>query len=174
MRAIAFAAALLCFAASAAAQTTTAPPEDDLARAARMLAANWRPIPGLATSGAEAAISQACEGAIEELARLDAALPEDLSAPAIQLVRAERGLVIVPTAEANAAYLFPNPQLPNVTSGLAAIRVLDPAAGRVTLTDAAGQDIQLQLGVAGGRAMMRILPAEGDPLVYVGCASTAG
>lgn len=172
MRAILFAAATLLCGNPALAQDASA--ETDLARAARMLAASWRPIPGLATAGLETAIAEACEGAPEELSALDAALPDNLSAPALQAVRAQRGLVVVATEDPGAAYLFPGPDLPGVASGLAAMRLVDAAAGRVSLTDAAGREIQLQLGVAGGRAMMRVLSGDGAPQVYVGCVATSG
>lgn len=172
MRALLF-AALLAAATPALAQQQPAAPQTDLERASHMLAANWRPI--VAGASAEAALANSCEGALEEMATLDAALPEDLNAAGLNALRAERGLIIVPTTDNPAAvYVFPNPQLAQITSGLAAVRVVDAAAGRVSLIDAAGATTQFQLGVSGGQPMMRILRDGADPLTYVGCANSVG
>lgn len=171
MRQFLFIALIACATPAAAQQT---PAQSDLQRAAHMLGANWRPLEAGAAS-AEAAYAAACQGATDEMAALDAALPATLAPDGLGAVRTQRGLIIVPTDEnPGAAYVFPNPHLTNIASGLAAIHVVDAAAGRISLTDAAGQEIQLQLGVAGGKAMMRILREGAEPLLYVGCASSTG
>lgn len=172
MRALVF-ATLLLSAGPALAQEQPAPPQTDLERASHMLAANWRPI--VAGANAEAALANSCEGALEEMAALDAALPEELNADGLNTIRAQRGLIIVPTTENPAAvYVFPNPNLASITSGLAAVRVVDAAAGRISLIDAAGATTQFQLGVSGGQPMMRILLEGADPVTYVGCARSVG
>ncbi len=108
------------------------------------------------------------------MAELDLSLPERLTPEALALVRAPRGLVIVPTAEdPSSIYIFPNQELGAIASGLGQFR-LDPAgAGHVVLRDAAGRETQLQLGSAGGQTLMRLrAPGQGDTRLFVGCAST--
>lgn len=152
----------------AAAQTS-----DDAARAARLLAASWRPFALTNAGDPQAAFLAACEGAIEEMAALDAALPDDLDPQALAEVRASRGLVIVPAGDNPAlAYLFAGADLPGIASGMAGVRVIDAALGRVDLIDAAGAAIPIQLGAAGQRPMLRVLTPDQPPQSFVRCAST--
>jgi hypothetical protein len=116
----------------------------------------------------------ACTGAVDEMAALDASLPAELSPETLRPIRAPRGFIIVPTDDPGMAYIFPNAQLSAMTPGLAAIRVVSATLGRVDIVDAGGQTTQLQVGVAGGRPMMRVLREGGAPLVFVGCASSIG
>ncbi len=105
---------------------------------------------------------------------LSAQLPADVTPEATRSIRAVRGFVIVNAAVPGEAFLFPNPELAGIASGPAHFAVANRAQGRVDLTDAAGRVFQLQLGVAGGKAMMRILRGDAPALSYVGCASTGG
>jgi hypothetical protein len=157
--------------AQASAQTPAPPTlaQSELAHVARLIGAIWRPLPENAN---QASLTAACAGAIEEMNAVNAQLPEDVTPEATRAVRAERGLVIVNAAAPGEAYLFPNPELAGVASGPARFVVIDSAQGRVDLTDSAGRIFRLQLGIAGGKAMMRILRGEAPPLAYVGCAST--
>ncbi len=139
-----------------------------VARAARALAANWRPVAGTLS---EASIRTACAGAVEEIAAVDAAMPPILNAASMARVRALHGLLIIPAGDDPAvAYFIPPPELTWFTSGLGAIAVLDEAHGLIGVRDAGGQDIALQLGHAGERAVLRIRPPEGALLTFVGCA----
>lgn len=162
MRAL-LAALALCFAAPAAAQTAP-----DIGRAARALAANWRPVSGALT---EAAIREACTGAVEEIAAVEAALPRELTPQSMARVRAPRGLLIIPTGDDPAwAFFIPPAELSWFTSGMGAIAVLDEGQGLIGVRDAGGHDIGFQLGRAGQRAVLRIRPPQGAPLTFVGCA----
>ena len=162
---------LSLLAAPAAAQT----PDDDIGRASRLLAANWRPVSSTPGRDPQAAFAAACENAVEEMASLDAQIPEDLNAAALAALRPARGLIFVPAADNPAAgFVFASVALPHIASGLAVLRVADAASGRVDLTDAAGATIELQLGVVGGKPVMRVPGAAGAPALYVGCASSIG
>lgn len=171
MRALIIALALasvLPAAAQTPAETTAA------ARVSRLLGAIWRPLPETAAGPSQAMFETACEGALEEMAELDARLPEHLTREALAPVRAPRGLIIIPTEEDPARiYVFPNQELSQIASGLGLFR-LDPAgAGRVVLRDAAGQEALLQLGAAGGQALMRLrAPGQSEARLFVGCAAT--
>jgi hypothetical protein len=93
---------------------------------------------------------------------------------ALAAIRAEHGFVVVPTNEnPTVVYLFPNNDLRGIASGLATFG-LDPAGeGRLVIRDAADHDSKLQIGHAGGHALMRVDPrGAGDVQTYVGCAST--
>lgn len=170
---LAFVLALGC-ALAAAAQSTLAP-DRQLALAARQLAAIWRPVPQGAMT--RASLAAACQGAVEEMAALDLRLPEPMTADALRDVRAELGLVFVPTDEnPTLLFVFPNDELlRGVASGLGAF-TLDPSGvGRVILRDAAGHDSNLELGQAGGHALLRIRPrGANDVQLYTACASTLG
>lgn len=175
MRALVF-ALLLGLAAPAAAQPVAHAGSDrvesQLALAAHELAAIWRPLPpGRMTL---ATLTAACEGALEEMAALEAHLPDPMTVDALAAIRPEHGLVVVPTNEnPTIVYLFPNNDLRGIASGLATFR-LDPAGeGRLIIRDAADHDSNLQVGHAGGHALLRIDPrGSGDVQTYVGCAST--
>ncbi len=146
----------------------------DVSRAVRALAANWRPIAPEQLESTEAAIS-ACAGAIEEIAAVDAALPIDITPQTLAHVRALRGLVIVSADDAiGGAYFFPAPDLAWFASGLGAVRVVSEAEGYLAVRDAAGRDIALQLGRAGGRAALRVRTPDGQILKFIGCAPTQG
>lgn len=169
MRLSVIALSLLLMVAPALAQTS----DDELARASGLLAANWRPVAPAPGGDAEAIFAAACEGAVEEMAALDAQIPEDLNAAALAALRPPRGLVFVPAADNPAAgFVFANDALPHIASGLALLRLVDAARGRVDLIDAVGATIELQLGVAGGKPVMRVPDAAGAPSLYVGCASS--
>jgi hypothetical protein len=162
MRALIFALACLIVPPAAA---QTAP---DVARASRALAANWRPVPGPLT---EASMRDACAGAVEEIAAVEAALPPVLTPQSMARVRALHGLLIIPTGDDPAwAFFIPPQELSWFTSGMGAIAVLDEAQGLIGVRDAGGRDIALQLGRAGQRAVLRIRPPQGAPITFVGCA----
>lgn len=162
MRTLLFALAL-CFAAPAAAQTAP-----DIGRAARALAANWRPVSGVLS---EAAIREACTGAVEEIAAVEAALPPELTPQSTARVRAPRGLLIIPTGDDPAwAFFIPPQELTWFTSGMGAIAVLDEGQGLIGVRDAGGRDIAFQLGRAGQHPILRIRPPVGASLTFAGCA----
>jgi hypothetical protein len=152
-------------AAGAGAQTP------DLARAAEALAANWRPI-APRDLGSTAAVENACAGAVEEIAAVEASLPEFLDTAGLARVRAQAGLLVVPADPPGSAFFFAPPSLPWLSSGLGVISVRDEAQGRLSLRDAAGASINLQLGRVGARAVLRVTPPEGGVLIFVGCAPT--
>jgi hypothetical protein len=170
MRALLAAIVLSCMPASALADAS-----EDLARASRMLAANWRPFQAPARGGAaEAAFSSACDGALAEMTWLDGRLPEDMTPAALGAIRTSRGLILIPTEENPATFfLFASPEMQGLTSGLATIRVVNAAEGRLNLADVGGALVPLQLGEAGSRTMMRILRENQEPLLFVACAPTA-
>src|SRR5262245_52851745 len=91
MRALAFALACL-FAAPAMAQTDNA----QVQRASHALSAIWRPVTGPLT---EASIRDACAGAVEEIAAVEAAIPNVLTPQSTARVRAPHGLLIIPTSD---------------------------------------------------------------------------
>ena len=157
--------ALACLvAAPAAAQTDNA----QVARASRSLAAIWRPVTAPLT---EASIREACAGAVEEIAAVEAAMPSDLTPASMAGVRAPHGLLVIPSGDDPAWAFFIAPaELSWFTSGLGAITVLDEAQGMIGVRDAARRDIAFQLGRAGQRAVLRIRPPQGTMLTFVGCA----
>ncbi len=175
MRTLLLALALALGCALPASPQTAVTPERQLALAARQLAAIWRPLAPGAMTGAT--LAAACQGAIEEMAALDLRLPDPMTAEALRDIRAEQGVVFVPTDE-NPTFLFVFPDdtlLRGVASGLGAF-TLDPSgAGRLILRDAAGHDSNLELGAAGRRALLRIRPrGSSDVQLYVACAPTLG
>ena len=157
--------ALVCLvAAPAAAQTDNA----QVARASRSLAAIWRPV---ATPLTEASIREACAGAVEEIAAVEAAMPSDLTPTSMAGVRAPHGLLVIPSGDDPAwAFFIPPAELSWFTSGLGAITVLDEAQGMIGVRDAGRRDITFQIGRAGQRAVLRIRPPQGTMLTFVGCA----
>src|SRR5262245_47626942 len=92
-------AAVAAFAAPGLAQNTTQNSEassaTEIARASHTLAAIWRPI----TTTTQSALATACAGASQDLAALDAALPQDLNNRTLAAVHVAHGLVFVPTSE---------------------------------------------------------------------------
>ena len=163
MRLVLFALACLV-AAPAAAQTNNA----QIARASHALAANWRPVTGALT---EASVRTACAGAVEEIASVDAALPRVLNADTMARVRAPHGLLIIPTGDdPTYAFFIPPAAMSWFTSGLGAIAVLNEAQGRMSVRDAGGRTIALQLGRAGGHAVLLVSPPQGTLMTFVGCA----
>ena len=159
--------ALACLIAAPAAAQTPA----DVARASGALSAVWRPVTGNLT---EASIRDACAGAVEEIAAVEAAMPRTLTPESMARVRALHGLLVIPSGDDPAwAFFIPPRELDWFTSGMGAIAVLDEAQGLIGVRDAGGRDIALQLGRAGQRAVLRIRPPEGALLTYVGCAPIA-
>ncbi len=156
----------LLAASAASAQTP------DLARAAHALAANWRPI-APRHLGSPPAVENACVGAVEEIAVLEASLPEVIDAAGLARVRAPTGLLVVPAEPAGSAFFFAPPGLPWLTSGLGVISVRDEAQGQLSLRDAAGASVNLQVGRVGGRPVLRVTPPEGAVLTFIGCAPTS-
>jgi hypothetical protein len=167
MRVLLIALAAVLFAAPAAAQTDNA----QIARASHALSAIWRPVTGPLTEGS---IRAACEGAVEEIAAVEAALPNVLTPQSTARVRAPRGLLIIPSGgDPSLAFFIAPAELSWFTSGLGAIAVLDEAQGLIGVREAGGRDIGFQLGRAGQRAVLRIRPPEGALLTFVGCAPIA-
>lgn len=163
MRFLIFALACL-FTAPAAAQDT-----GQIQRASQALAAIWRPVTGAVTV---ASIQSACTGAVQEMSAIEASLPPVLTPDSLARVRGLRGLLVVPTGDDPAwAYFFPPRELTWFRSGIGVIAVLDEAQGLIGVRDASGQNIALQLGRAGERAVFRVRPPQGGaPLTFVGCA----
>jgi hypothetical protein len=93
IRALAAALVLACTAAPALAQR--AGPASDVARASQALSALWRPLPVLEAS----ALESACQGALEEIEAVEAALPPVLTQDSLARVRTLRGLLIIPTED---------------------------------------------------------------------------
>lgn len=141
----------------------------DAAAAIRALSAMWRPMAGAQS------VEAACQGALEEMDAVDAALPPVLTQESLARVRALRGLLVVPTEDAGAAYFFPDRSMDWFTPGLATVETpAGQAEGFVHIRDAAGRDIAAQLGAGGGHPVLRIRAPEGQILNFVGCASTRG
>jgi len=143
-----------------------APAQPDVAQATRALSAMWRPMAGAAS------VEAACEGALEEIEAVEAALPPVLTQQSLARVRALRGLLIVPTDDPQVAYFFPDRSMAWFTSGMGAIAVINEAQGFVGVRDAGGRDIAVQLGRGGEHALLRIRNPEGQVLNFVGCAPT--
>jgi hypothetical protein len=130
------------------------------------LTANWRQVDAFTTVGFDAA----CTGAQAELDALDAALPRVLTPESLQRVRTLRGLVIISADDVpGGVYVFAPPALEWIASGLATVRTLDEREGFLRLTDAAGVDIALQRGAAGGRPVLRLRGPDNAILSFVGC-----
>lgn len=166
MRALLIALMALTAAPVAAAQTPVA--SSELQRASQALGAIWRPLTGADTGDAETA----CQGAIQEMAAVEAALPPILSPESVARVRALRGFLVIPTEDPGAAYFFPGSNLPWITSGLGAITVISEAEGFIGIQDASGLRIPLQLGRRDGVPILRIRSPDGAILNFVGCADT--
>ena len=180
LRPFLLALALACaFTAPVAAQSTqqaqpTGTPEQQHARAAAQLAALWRPVP--AGRMTEAALTHACDGSLEEMAALRRRLPDPLTVDSLADLRAEHGLVFVPTDENPLLlFAFPNDDLRGIASGLGAFR-LDPAGGegKLIFQDAAGHDSNLEIGHAGRFPLLRVRPRGStyDVHLYVYCVSS--
>ena len=167
IRALAFAFACL-LALPAAAQTNA-----QARRAVDAMSAMWRPVAAQEMTSPPA-LQTACAGALEEMAAIEAAMPPVISAESLSNVRALRGLLIVPGQAQGppTAFFFPSAELPWFASGLGAVTVLSDADALIGVRDAAGGDISLQLGQAGGRPILRVRSPDGPILAFVGCAST--
>jgi hypothetical protein len=166
---------LIALALAAAWPAVAQTPNADVVRVSRLLGANWRPLAAMPTGDPAPAFLAACEGAQEELDRLDASLPENLTPNALRLIRSQRGFIIVPTETPSEVYLFPNAQLDFIASGPGAFVIADAAQGLVTMRDSHGRDLQLQLGAIGGQGVMRVPNPEGGAAwLYVGCAASVG
>jgi hypothetical protein len=161
--------AALALASQAAAQDA---PLSDLQRASYLLAANWRPLhPPTTAQSLESAVAAACEGALEELASIDAATSTAQDPAALAAIRAPRGFIFVPVDDnPAAAFVFANGELASIASGQVTIRVMNVAQGLVSLSDSHGRVSQLQLGAGEGLKMMRFLREGAEPLLYVACA----
>lgn len=160
-----FLALLICALPLPAAAQPAAP---ETARAARALAAMWRPLDGAET------LEAACAGAAEEMEAIEAALPPVLTPESLVRVRALRGLLVVPGDDPRLAYFFPDTRMPWFTSGLGAIGVVSEEEGFLGVRDAGGRDIAVQLGRADRRAVLRIRGPDGQVLNFVACAPTWG
>lgn len=169
LRALIFALACLA-AAPAAAQTTPAESQAQAARASRALAMLWRPVTALNTEQ----ITRACSGAAEEIEAVESAMPPVLTQESLANVRALWGLLVIPTDDPAVSYIFPDMSLPWLTPGLGAIGVVSEAEGFIGIRDAAGRDVAVQIGTAGGRGVMRLRNPEGQLLTFVACAPTWG
>ncbi len=158
-----FLAALLALMPAPAFAQTAGP---DIVSAARALSAMWRPMAGAGS------VDEACAGALEEIAAVEAALPPVLTPQSLARVRALRGLLVVPTEDPELAYFFPDASMTWFASGMGAIAVISEAEGFIGLRDAAGRDIAIQLGRGGEHALLRIRDPDGQILNFVGCAPT--
>jgi hypothetical protein len=172
MRQILF-ALVLATASPTAAQSAPPAASDEAALVQHRLSAIWRALPVNPSGSPDQIFAAACDGAVAELDELAAAFPADLTPDAVRGLMTTRGLVIVPGAENGQIFLFPNPTLSGMVGGLGSFTLVNRAEGRVDLHDAAGAPIPVQLGAAGGKAMLRLLRPNADPLTFVGCASTA-
>ncbi|QGZ95361.1 hypothetical protein [Terricaulis silvestris] len=160
-------AALALIALPASAQTRVVTPQD--MRASQALAALWRPLPIMTAEAADTA----CRGAEAEIEALEAALPPVLTPESLARVRALRGLLVIPTAEPSMSYFFPDRSMTWFASGLGAVALIDEGDGFIGVRDAAGTDIAIQYGQAGGRPMIRVQPPQGEIQTFVGCAQTS-
>jgi hypothetical protein len=141
--------------------------EEALAEATTALSANWRPVTALTN----AAFQSACTGADEEIAAVDAGLPETLSAETLASVRSQQGVLIAPAdGEPGEVFLFAPPSMQWLTSGLARVSVIDASEGFLAIEDAAGTSIALQRGSAGNRPILRIRGPGNEVVNLVGCA----
>jgi hypothetical protein len=160
-------AAFALIALPAAAQTRVVTPQDT--RASQALAALWRPLPAMTADAA----TTACRGAEAEIEAIEAALPPVLTQESLARVRTLRGLLVIPTDEPNMSYFFPDRSMSWFASGLGAVAMIDEGDGFIGVRDAAGTDIALQYGQAGGRPMIRVQPPQGEIQTLVGCAQTS-
>lgn len=157
---------LVCLLASTATAQTNGSPE--LNRASRALAAVWRPISAAPTTET---VQTACAGAVEEMSAIEAALPPVLTPESLARVRSLHGLLIVPTGDdPAAAYFFPPVELAWFASGLGVISVINEGEGFLSLRDALGQTIAIQLGRYAGQPILRLRAPQGAILNFVGCA----
>lgn len=171
MRSLAPALALALVSVSPAlAQSDDAPSAAiQIAHAAHTLAAIWRPI----TTTTQSALANACAGAPEDLAALDAALPQDLNSRTLAAVHVAHGLVFVPTSENPAdTFIFADTTMSWLAGGAGIITSADEDNGEVVLQDAAGTAIHLQLGHVAGQLLMRLSTPGGQDLTFAGCTST--
>jgi limonene-1,2-epoxide hydrolase len=160
MRALFIAALLFALPATTNAQDT----------ATAALAANWRSVDAFTAASFDAA----CTGAQAELDALDAALPRVLTPESLSRVRTLRGLAIIPADDVpGGVYLFAPPALEWLTSGLATVQRLDETEGFFRLTDAAGVQVAVQRGAAGGRPVLRLRGPDNAILSFVGCVPIA-
>lgn len=163
--------ALACLAAAAPAAAQTPPTEiEQAASASRALAMLWRPV----TTLTAAEITRACNGAAEEIEAVEAAMPPVLTQESLANVRALWGLLVIPTDDPAVSYFFPDTSLGWMTSGLAVVGVIDETEGFIGVRDAAGRDIAVQIGMAGGWSVMRVRNPENQLLTFVACAPTWG
>jgi hypothetical protein len=157
----------LAAAAPAVAQTRIASPEE--ARASRALAAMWRPLPAMTG----VAVTAACRGAAAEIDAVDAALPADLTPESLARVHALRGILVIPTDDPNISYFFPDRSLTWFASGPGAVAMISESDGFIGVRDAAGTDIPIEYGQAGGHPVIRVQQPNGPIHTFVGCAPTS-
>ncbi len=162
--------ALACLAAVPAAAQTPPSEIERAASASRALSMLWRPVTTLTPEQ----ITRACSGSAEEIEAIEAAMPAVLTPESLANVRALWGLMVVPTDDPAVSYFFPDMSLGWMASGLGAIGVIDEAEGFIGVRDAAGRDIAVQIGLAGGRGVMRLRNPENQLLTFVACAPTWG
>ncbi len=162
--------ALACFAAAPAAAQTPPSEIEQAATASRALAMLWRPVTTLTPDQ----ITRACNGAAEEIEAVEAAMPPVLTPESLANVRALWGLLVIPTDDPAISYFFPDTSLTWMTSGLGAIGVINETEGFIGVRDAGGRDIAIQIGLAGGRGVMRLRNPENQLLTFVACAPTWG
>ena len=162
-------AALVCFAGPAFAQAAPASH-----RAVDALAAVWRPIAADLIRSAQA-VTNACAGAVEESAAVEAALPADLSAEGLARVRSLGALIVVPIDGApGGVYFIPPPEMAWFASGYGAVLAVSESEGLLVARDAAGRDTALQLGRIGALPVLRIREPGGAIQNMVGCLSLVG
>jgi hypothetical protein len=166
IRALIAAALVAAFAVPASAQTAVATPENT--RASRALAALWRPLPTMTAD----AVQTACRGAAEEIAAVEAALPTTVTPESLARVRTLRGLLVIPTEDPQISYFFPDRSMAWFASGLGAVAMIEEREGFIGVRDAAGTDIAIQYGQAGGHAVIRVQQPGAGLLSFVGCAPT--
>jgi hypothetical protein len=159
-------AVLFALAAPAAAQDLE--PDAATARATRALSFMWRPLPALRAE----AITAACQGAEEEIEAVEAALPPVLTAQSLARVRALHGLLIIPTDDPAAPFLFPDASLSWLASGVGGVAVANEAEGLLAIQDADARVVAVQLGTAGDMPILRFRDPSGALLNFVGCAAT--
>jgi hypothetical protein len=61
-----------------------------------------------------------------------------------------------------------------LASGVGVITGADEDTGEITLQDAAGVTVQLQLGHVAGQVLLRLTTPGGQDITFAGCASTLG
>lgn len=162
-------AALLVLAAAAPAVAQTRIASPDETRASQALAAMWRPLP---TMTAEA-VTAACRGAAAEIDAVDAALPAELTPESLTRVHALRGILVIPTEDPNISYFFPDRSLTWFASGPGAVAMISESDGFIGVRDAAGTDIPIEYGQAGGHPVIRVQQPNGPIHTFVGCAPTS-